>query len=266
MGVGGVLVFAAGPGLEHARVLERVEQRLYLIPRHRQRLQSPAPAVTNPVWVDDEQFDLGWHVRRAALPAPGGPDKPAELVGHELSRRSQRALAAIDPRRASRPAPGSSPTWGAVAVVEPPRPEPPRVRPGNRTLSGAVRPHRCPAGQPPSMPWPRSAARRRRTAARAPSCRRSGAGVRAFNLVVSNVPGPQQPFWLDGQRLLEAYPAVPLNPANQGLTIGVLSYDGGVHFGLLAARDLDPPLGAMTAAIEEAIAELLDMFAPPARG
>ena len=71
---------------------------------------------------------------------------------------------------------------------------------------------------------------------------RAMSGMRAFNLVVSNVPGPQQPFWLNGQRLLEAYPAVPLNPANQGLTVGVLSYDGGVHFGLLADRDLDPPL------------------------
>ena len=54
-------------------MLERVEQRLHLIPRYRQRLQSAAPGVTNPVWVDDEEFDLGWHVRRAALPAPGGP-------------------------------------------------------------------------------------------------------------------------------------------------------------------------------------------------
>jgi diacylglycerol O-acyltransferase / wax synthase len=88
-------------------------------------------------------------------------------------------------------------------------------------------------------------------------------GVRAFNLVVSNVPGPQQPFWLNGQRLLEAYPAVPLNPSNQGLTIGVLSYDGGVHFGLLADRDLDPPLADMRAALDEAMA---DMFAPPTRG
>jgi WS/DGAT/MGAT family acyltransferase len=95
---------------------------------------------------------------------------------------------------------------------------------------------------------------------------RAMSGMRAFNLVVSNVPGPQQPFWLNGQRLLEAYPAVPLNPANQGLTVGVLSYDGGVHFGLLADRDLDPSLAAMHAALEGAIAELLGMFAPPARG
>ena len=76
-------------------------------------------------------------------------------------------------------------------------------------------------------------------------------------------PGPQQPLWLNGQRLLEAYPAVPLNPANRGLTIGVLSYVGGVHFGLLADRDPDPPLAAMRAAVEDA---MNGRFAPPDRG
>ena len=90
--------------------------------------------------------------------------------------------------------------------------------------------------------------------------------MRAFNLVVSNIPGPQQPFWLNGQQLLETYPAVPLNPANQGLTVGVLSYDGGVHFGLPADRDLVPPLAAMHAALEEAVAAVPGRFAPPTPG
>ena len=86
---------------------------------------------------------------------------------------------------------------------------------------------------------------------------RSLGGVRAFNLVVSNVPGPQQPFYLNGERLLEVYPAVPLNPANQGLSVGVLSYDGGVYAGLLADRDLHPPLAAAGQAFSDAAAELL---------
>jgi diacylglycerol O-acyltransferase len=81
--------------------------------------------------------------------------------------------------------------------------------------------------------------------------------VRGMNLVVSNVPGPQQPLYLAGARLRAAYPIVPLNPANQGLTVGVLSYDGGVFFGLLAARGLDPPLGAAATALRESLAELL---------
>jgi diacylglycerol O-acyltransferase len=85
---------------------------------------------------------------------------------------------------------------------------------------------------------------------------RAMGGVRAFNVVVSNIPGPQQPFYLNGSRLLEAYPAVPLNPASQGLTVGVLSYDGAVHFGLLADRDLDPPVEIARGALIEALEEL----------
>jgi WS/DGAT/MGAT family acyltransferase len=80
--------------------------------------------------------------------------------------------------------------------------------------------------------------------------------LRAFNLVVSNVPGPQQPFWLNGCRLLAVHPAVPLNPATQGLSVGIVSYDGAVCFGLLADRDLDPPLAVAAAGLAEALAEL----------
>ncbi|MFL5845003.1 MAG: wax ester/triacylglycerol synthase family O-acyltransferase [Solirubrobacteraceae bacterium] len=85
---------------------------------------------------------------------------------------------------------------------------------------------------------------------------RAMGGVRAFNVVVSNIPGPQQPFYLNGSKLLEVYPAVPLNPASQGLTVGVLSYNGAVHFGLLADRDLDPPVEAAREALVEALADL----------
>jgi WS/DGAT/MGAT family acyltransferase len=85
---------------------------------------------------------------------------------------------------------------------------------------------------------------------------RAMGSVRAFNLVVSNVPGPQQPFFLDGVRMREVYPVVPLNPTNQGLTIGILSYDGKVCFGLLADRDLDPPLSTATAGLIAALGEL----------
>jgi len=85
---------------------------------------------------------------------------------------------------------------------------------------------------------------------------RAMGSVRAFNVVVSNMPGPQQPFYLDGVRMREVYPVVPLNPANQGLTIGILSYDGQVCFGLLADRDLDPPLSVVNAGLIAAIGEL----------
>ncbi len=85
---------------------------------------------------------------------------------------------------------------------------------------------------------------------------RAMGNVRAFNLVVSNVPGPQQPFYMNGLRLLEAYPAVPLNPSNQGLTVGILSYDGGVHAGLLADARLDPSVEVAAGALAAAFAEV----------
>ena len=70
------------------------------------------------------------------------------------------------------------------------------------------------------------------------------------------MPGPQQPFWLNGCRLQAIHPAVPLNPATQGLTVGIISYDGTVCFGLLADRDLDPPLAVAADGLREALADL----------
>jgi diacylglycerol O-acyltransferase / wax synthase len=85
---------------------------------------------------------------------------------------------------------------------------------------------------------------------------RAMAGARAFNIVVSNIPGPQQPFFLAGCRMREVFPAVPLNPANQGLSVGLVSYDGNVFFGLLADRDLDPGLEVAAGALAESLSEL----------
>ena len=85
---------------------------------------------------------------------------------------------------------------------------------------------------------------------------RAMGSVRAFNLVVSNLPGPQQPFYLDGVRLAEVFPAVPLNPANQGLSVGILSYDGSVHAGILGDARLDPAVEVAAEALERALADL----------
>ena len=72
------------------------------------------------------------------------------------------------------------------------------------------------------------------------------------------MPGPQQPFYLGGSRMLEVFPVVPLNPVNQRLSVGIVSYDGGVFFGLLADRDLDPPVEVAAEALRAALAELLE--------
>ena len=70
-----------------------------------------------------------------------------------------------------------------------------------------------------------------------------------WNLVVSNVPGPQMPFYLLGRRMLEVYPFVPLSPQNHALSVGIVSYDGGVFFGLAGDRDAVADLDDLAAAV-----------------
>ncbi|MGH2951801.1 MAG: WS/DGAT domain-containing protein, partial [Solirubrobacterales bacterium] len=77
----------------------------------------------------------------------------------------------------------------------------------------------------------------------------------SWNLVVSNVPGPQVPFYLLGRKLLAIYPFVPLSPQGHALSIGVLSYDGGVFFGLAGDRDVFADIDELAGDIETAIAE-----------
>ncbi len=78
---------------------------------------------------------------------------------------------------------------------------------------------------------------------------------RLFNVVVTNVPGPQFPLYLRGRRLTSIYPVVPL-AANQAIGIAVLSYDGALGFGLLADHDAVPDLDALAQLLRESIAEL----------
>jgi diacylglycerol O-acyltransferase len=76
-----------------------------------------------------------------------------------------------------------------------------------------------------------------------------------WNLVVSNVPGPQMPFYLLGRRLAEVYPFVPLSPQRRALAVGIVSYDGGVFFGLVGDRDALADLDRLGEAFEASLAE-----------
>jgi WS/DGAT/MGAT family acyltransferase len=76
-----------------------------------------------------------------------------------------------------------------------------------------------------------------------------------FNLVVTNVPGPQFPLYLLGRRLQVLYPVVPL-AARQALGIAVMSYDGHLGFGLLGDYDALPELEAIADDLKWAIASL----------
>jgi diacylglycerol O-acyltransferase / wax synthase len=80
---------------------------------------------------------------------------------------------------------------------------------------------------------------------------------RVFNLIVTNVPGPQFPLYAGGARLASAYPVVPL-ARGQALTVGVTSYDGGLFYGLWADRDAMPDLSVFEQCIGDALTELLE--------
>ncbi|PRZ38579.1 WS/DGAT/MGAT family acyltransferase [Antricoccus suffuscus] len=92
MHVGGVFVVRPPRGgFDFDRFVELIVDRLSLAPRYRQRIATVPAKLANPVWIDDEEFDIGYHVRRSALPAPGSSKQLAELVSRLMSRRLDRS-------------------------------------------------------------------------------------------------------------------------------------------------------------------------------
>jgi WS/DGAT/MGAT family acyltransferase len=93
MHVAGVSVLAPradGP-LTYEDVQRVVEARLHLAPRLRQRVLEVPGGFARPRWTDDERFDLDFHLRRAAIPAPGGRFQLERAVGRVLSRPLDRS-------------------------------------------------------------------------------------------------------------------------------------------------------------------------------
>ena len=80
--------------------------------------------------------------------------------------------------------------------------------------------------------------------------------TRLFNLIVTNVPGPQFPLYLLGREMLEIVPVAFL-PENHALAIAIMSYNGKVDFGLLADYDAMPDLEEFGEMLEDSLAELL---------
>ncbi|HEX5906957.1 MAG TPA: wax ester/triacylglycerol synthase family O-acyltransferase [Propionibacteriaceae bacterium] len=86
--VGTVDIFDSGPdSLDHERLVALIRERIAFVPRYRQRVRGIPARLAPPVWVDDETFDLTFHVRRSALPRPGSLAQLRELVGRVMSRR-----------------------------------------------------------------------------------------------------------------------------------------------------------------------------------
>jgi WS/DGAT/MGAT family acyltransferase len=431
--VGATIVIEGDPP-EFERLLDHVATRLSLVPRFRQRVTRTPLELSNPVWADDRRFDLRWHVRRAALPAPGGRGELRDLVGrvmsepldfsrplwqlylvegleggrHALVNKTHHALvdgvAAIDvgtvildpspdgteiempeagdpeqpspellfvsaasdriraPLRAARKAAlealttpretagrvmRTAESFAQLAASGPTAPRTflnqeigrdRRVAYVDATLAdlkaarghseatvndvilavaaGALRrcferrgetlPDYLVALVPMSVRQPGEelelgnriatllvrlplgeadpAARldlihaetsrlKASEQARAASLVIEATGWApptvnrvlaeaisrplSWNLTVSNVPGPQAPFYLLGKRVEAVYPFVPLSPQHHALSIGVLSYDGGVFFGLAGDRDLFADLDQLAADLDAALTEQL---------
>src|SRR3954454_10401037 len=90
MHVGSVLVFD-GPAPAYEDFLAHLERRLHLVPRYRQKLAFPPFGQGRPVWVDDPHFNLAYHVRHTALPAPCGEAELKRLAGRVFAQQLDRA-------------------------------------------------------------------------------------------------------------------------------------------------------------------------------
>jgi diacylglycerol O-acyltransferase len=90
MHVGSVSIFE-GPPPPFDGLLARIAGKLLLVPRYRQVVRFVPFGVSRPVWADDPHFNLGYHVRRTALPAPGGDGELRSLVGRVMSQNLDRA-------------------------------------------------------------------------------------------------------------------------------------------------------------------------------
>jgi diacylglycerol O-acyltransferase / wax synthase len=430
--VGATMIFEGKPPA-FEELLAHVDKRLSLVPRFRQRITPIRFNLDNPVWADDPRFDLRWHVRRAALPAPGGFEELRELVGRIMSEPLDftrplwqlylvegidRKRFAVVPKTHHALVDGVAAVDVGTIVLDPnkdgtemelpsdrwepdePSPEMLFIRAASRRITNPLKAARQAAREAVTMP--RSTASRvmkttegfARLAASGPTAPRTflnpeigrdrrvayvgsrlddlkamrgstdatvndvilsvsagalrryferrgekvpasivalvpmsvrrpdedlelgnriatllvslpiaetdplsrlaqihdetarlkrseqasaasliieatgwtpptinrvlaGAISRplAFNLVISNVPGPQVPFYLLGRQLSAIYPFVPLSPQNHALAIGVLSYDGGVCFGIVGDRDVIADIDLFVTDLEESLAE-----------
>ncbi len=90
MHVGGVLIFE-GPAPPFEDFLDHIRSRLHLVPRYRQKLATPPLETGRPLWVDDQSFNIEYHVRQTALPAPGTEEQLFLLTSRIASQQLDRS-------------------------------------------------------------------------------------------------------------------------------------------------------------------------------
>jgi WS/DGAT/MGAT family acyltransferase len=95
MHIAGLATFEAGPlrtrdgGIDIDKIRDYVASRLHLIPRYRQRL-AYVPLENHPVWVDDEYFNIHYHLRHVALPKPGDARQLKRLAARVMAQHLDR--------------------------------------------------------------------------------------------------------------------------------------------------------------------------------
>src|ERR1700712_2600455 len=86
MHVAAVMTFEGSPP-PHDEVVEGIRTRLHLVPRYRQKLAFVPLGQGRPRWVDDPHFNPNYHIRNAALPAPGGDEELKRLAARIFGQR-----------------------------------------------------------------------------------------------------------------------------------------------------------------------------------
>ncbi len=87
----GALVVAEGPAPQYADLLDAIRRRLHMVPRYRQRLVFPPANSGRPLWTDDTDFNVEYHVRHTALPSPGSHEQLQNLCARVFSQQLDRS-------------------------------------------------------------------------------------------------------------------------------------------------------------------------------
>src|SRR5215208_978689 len=90
MHIGGICVFE-GPPPDYDELCRHISSRLHLVPRYRHKIAEPRLEAGRPLWIDDPSFNIGYHLRHTALPAPGGDEELMALTARIFSQRLDRA-------------------------------------------------------------------------------------------------------------------------------------------------------------------------------